>query len=445
MRIVLLLTVLAGVSLTALAPAQNPPAQPPSAPPNLNSWIEQLGDEDFRKRDQAVQLLQSQGAAALPALRKAINHPDLEVRRRVLELIPSLEMGLILAPRRVTLKASNKSLQDLFTEITRQTGLKVEAWSGNPQQTYSVDFQNLTFWETVDRLSRDAGLVLQYGYGDDRVRLNQQNGYSPFVVLDGAFRYSANNIHQSRNIDLSIVNRNTGPGQRNESLVFSFTIFVEPRLAILGMGDVKLTSAYDNENNSLLPGHGPQDPDSMPWQMGIRRWSSGRYGNRSNSLQTSVALRRVSEKASSIKVLRGSVPINLLAEQKPVVIADKVLAARGKKVQVGSTSILVQEASETPTKQIQVKLSITEDVKDGNDYSWMNTMYQRIQLFDAKGNQYQTFGTSWGNSGPNHVDLTLTFGQPANGKGEGPTRLVFLDWSTVTHLLAFEFKDIPLP
>jgi hypothetical protein len=43
------------------------------------------------------------------------------------------------------------------------------------------------------------------------------------------------------------------------------------------------------------------------------------------------------------------------------------------------------------------------------------------------------------------VELTMTFGQPANAKGEPPARLVFMQWHTITHLLAFEFKDIPLP
>lgn len=442
MRTVLLLTVLAGACLTALAPGQTPPAQT-TPPSNFDSWIEQLGDEDFRKRDQAVQLLQAQGAAALPALRKAINHPDLEIRRRALELIPTLEMLAVLAPRRITYKAVNKPLQDIFNEITRQTGLKVEFWANNPQQSYSVDFRDKTFWEALDMLCRDANLVVQNGYGDDRIRLNQQNGYVPYLVHQGAFRFTANNIHQARSIDLSLVNRDAGPGQKHESLTFGFTVFVEPRLSILGMGEVKLTSAYDNENNSLLTEQSAPDPEAV-W-MAARRWSSGRYGNRSNTIQTSVNLRRVSEKASTIKVLRGSVPVNLLAEQKPVVLAEKVLGVKGKKMKVDTTSFILHEVVELPTKQIQVKISITEENKDSNDFSWMNTMYQRLQLLDEKGTPFQTYGTSWGNSGPNHVDLTLTFGQPANGKGEPPSKLVFMSWNTVTHLLTFEFKDIPLP
>ena len=98
-----------------------------------------------------------------------------------------------------------------------------------------------------------------------------------------------------------------------------------------------------------------------------------------------------------------------------------------------------------PNKQLQVKLSITENNNDLNDYSWMNTMYQRIQLFDEKGNQYQVYGSSWGNNAPNHVDMTFTYGQPPNAMATGPGKLVFTSWHTITHQLNFEFKDIPLP
>jgi hypothetical protein len=432
------------IALTSLLAGETPPRP---TPPDFDAWIEQLADSDYQKREAALQLLQNQGAAALPALRKAISHPDIEVRRRVVDLIPTLEVAALLAPKRVNLKMTNKNLREVFDEIARQTDLKVEFWTNNPQETHSFDLRNVTFWEALDRINRESGLVIQQSYGDDKIRLNQQNGYVPHIGYAGAFRFAANNIHQSRNVDLSVVSRDTGPGRRQDNLTFSFTIYVEPRLSILGLGDVKLTAAYDNEKNSLLlPAVSPEQEGLMPGMIGMRRWSSGRYGNKASSYQAQVNLNRVSEKATTIKTLRGSVPINLLAEQKPVVVAEKVLTAKGKKVTIDTTTIHVGDVTEQPNKQLQVKLSISEDNKDPNDFSWMNTMYQRIQLFDDKGNQYQVYGTSWGNNGANHVDLTFTYGQMPNVMKAGtPAKLVFMSWHTLTHQLNFEFKDIPLP
>jgi hypothetical protein len=444
-RKILVLTIGACIALTALAAGDIPPPRP--AAPNFEALVEQLGDDDADKRELALHMLETHGVAALPALRKAINHPDVEIRRRVVDLIPTLELAAILSPKRINLKLDNKTLREVFDEVTRQSDLKIECWANNPQQTHSFDLRNVTFWEAVDRISRDTGMVVQQGYGDDKIRLAQQNGYVPHIAYDGAFRYTANNIHQSRSVDLSMVTRDAGPGRRQESLTFSFTIFVEPRLSILGLGDVKLTAAYDNEKNSLLPPQGNSEAEGLPPGMvGMRRWSSGRYGNRATSYQAQVVLNRPSEKASLIKSMRGSVPVNLLAVQKPVVVAEKIKDAKGKKVTIDSTTIHIGEVVEQPNKQFQVKLGITEDNKEPNDNSWMNTMYQRIQLFDDKGNQFQVYGTSWGNSGPNHVELTFTYGQPPNVMAPGvPTKLVFMSWQTVTHQVNFEFKDIPLP
>ena len=225
-----------------------------STAPNFKAWIDDLGDSDYHKREQALHKLQAQGLAALPALRKAANHLNPEIRRRVVDLIPSLEIAAVISPRHISLKLANKNLREVFDEVTRQTGLKVDFWSNNPQQVYSFDLRNVTFWEAVDRISKDTDLVIQQGYGDDRIRLSQQNGFVYHVAYDGSFRYAANNINQSHSVDLSIINRNTGPNpRRQDSLTFSFSVFVEPRLALLGLGDVKLTAAYDNEKNSLLP------------------------------------------------------------------------------------------------------------------------------------------------------------------------------------------------
>jgi WD40 repeat protein len=56
--------------------------------------IKQLGDDDFEKREAATKRLVELGEPALFALRAAVNSKDVEVRRRVAELIPILEKQL---------------------------------------------------------------------------------------------------------------------------------------------------------------------------------------------------------------------------------------------------------------------------------------------------------------------------------------------------------------
>ena len=63
----------------------------------------------------------------------------------------------------------------------------------------------------------------------------------------------------------------------------------------------------------------------------------------------------------------------------------------------------------------------------------------------SNGDTVSLDSSSWSNSGPTHVELTLTFGPPNQNKDEKPAKLVFQSWGTLVHQLGFEFRDIPLP
>jgi hypothetical protein len=414
--------------------------------PGLERLVEQLGDRDFRRRDAAAQQLEAAGVRALPLLRRALTHGDPEVRRRVAGLLPSIETTALLAPRRISLKFDRKPIRDVLDAVANQTGFKIEHWTNNPAQVYSFDFADLPFWEALDRICRDAGLILQPGYGDDRLRLQPQSVYPPFVRYEGPFRFVANGFQLYRNIDFGLVGPGAHLNSRSETLTFTFSVYVEPRLPLLGMGEVKLNAAYDSERNTMLPPvGGGEAPEGLALGGRVGRWVS-RYGNgyRTVHLQTQVNLNRPSEKASSVRLLRGTLPVTLLAEQKPVVLTDAVLGAKGKKFSVGSTTFHVEDIAEQPNKQYQLKLAVTEESKDNpNDYTWMNALYQRIELQDAKGTKYQVAGSSWGNSGPNNVQLTLTYAP--QGNAGPPAKFIFFAWTTLQHQVSFEFKDLPLP
>ena len=196
----------------------------------------------------------------------------------------------------------------------------------------------------------------------------------------------------------------------------------------------------------LVPENGSPDQVNR-WAGGNVVWAS-RYGggNRCLCMQTSVNLHRPAEKATRIKLLRGTIPATLLAEQKDVVVSDDVLSAKGKKVKVGTTTFHFKDVSAQPNKQYQLRLEVSEENKDNpNDYTWMNSLYQRISLQDAKGNKFFPSSTSWSNSSPTHAEITMTYGQMGNVKAGPPARFVYQSWTTMQHQLTFEFKDLPLP
>jgi hypothetical protein len=70
-------TVLVGVATALLlAVAMGAPGD---APPSPEKLIEQLGSKEFSERERATRLLQAGGKGVLPALRKAVDHPDAEL------------------------------------------------------------------------------------------------------------------------------------------------------------------------------------------------------------------------------------------------------------------------------------------------------------------------------------------------------------------------------
>jgi hypothetical protein len=442
-------------ALLILAGAARSPGQAPSRPPagpGLDALVEQLGDADYRKREAAVRRLQAAGLAAVPTLKKALGHRDAEVRRRVRDLIPAIETAAFLTPRRVSLHMTKKTLRQVFDEVTRQTGYKIEFWSSSPAQTYSFDFKDLTFWEALDRICRESGLGVQQNWGDDRILLNEQGGGQPlFVRYEGPFRFAPVTLQQTRffgNFFSAPGKDAAPPPPAQENLALTFSIYSEPRIPLLGVGEIKLDAAYDTEKNSMLPPAANAGEFFDPRFGMMRGRFIARYGNgnRTYFMQSQLNLARPSLKATGIKVIRGSLPVTLLAEQKPVVLADKVLSAKGKKTTVGTTTFLFEDVSETPGKQYQIRMTVTEDNKENpNDYTWMNTLYQRIELLDEKNNRFQIYSTGWGNNGSGQVQLTLGFGAAGNVKMGAPTKFVFQEWTTLQYQVPFEFRDLPLP
>src|SRR5262249_8719699 len=60
----------------------------------IERLVQQLGSDDFHERETASQRLESIGAPALEALRKAATNDDPEVRHRARKLIVSIGNGL---------------------------------------------------------------------------------------------------------------------------------------------------------------------------------------------------------------------------------------------------------------------------------------------------------------------------------------------------------------
>lgn len=426
--------------LVSLAGAEEPMVEKVAEPPavDISKLIDKLADQDFKVREAAAAAIELRGAEALPMLRRARRHPDPEVRRRLEAWIPALERAGLLAPKRVSLHVNNKSLKDAVKELSRQSGYKIEVYNnGNDDdQLVSLDFDNLTLWEGLDRVATAASAVIQHGYGDETIRLHQNDHHVPFVQHQGVFRIVAQGLHLGRNVNFGTVPNTPGPDDANansDTMSFSFNVSTEPRLPLLGAGGVRVTRAEDDRGASLVP---PQNDNHGFRRHRVHYWG----GHRSSSLSLNAQLTGPGKDARHIKIIEGSVPVTLLVAAKKIEVTDDIAAAKGKKLKAGNMNVHVVDFEEKPNQRFEIKLDFVPDGDAGD--SWSHTLYNRVEVFDAKGNKLQLYGSSMSQNGKS-VQVGFTYG--SNGNLGKPAKLVYHDWTTMQHEVRFSFRKLPMP
>jgi hypothetical protein len=156
----LALTVLtAGAVALRVQTEQGDPAQPADQD-RVTKLVRQLGDRLFAKREAASKELEALGAAALPALRRAVASDDPEVRRRADTLVPVIIHRLD--------RTDVKSVPAPKGAIVLFGGKNLDAWVGRDGATDPT-------WRLLD------GGVLEAHAADIRTRQTFAGGYKLHV------------------------------------------------------------------------------------------------------------------------------------------------------------------------------------------------------------------------------------------------------------------------
>ncbi|MFO0815375.1 MAG: hypothetical protein U0796_19340 [Gemmatales bacterium] len=400
------------------------------SPAQIQQNIAQLGDKNFARRKQARDTLEQLGPVSLPYLQSALlKEKDPEVRRQLLSLIPSLEHIAALTPTMLTLTCKDKPLGEVLKEIEKQSKYKIELiGSKNDKATVSLQWDKLNFWHALQLLCEQQGLYFQEGwYGNDNVTIRLMPGESPttYLHVEGPFRVSATGFYYNRSLQFN--QRNQMPGSNaSESLQINMTVTVEPRMPLLTVKQPIFTEATSESGENLLL---PINPNrNTYYQHGYRTYMHQVNGQ----LKPSMAARRV-------KTLKGTIPVTVVAQTKPLISIDKLHEVKGKTFKEGSISIKIDDIT-NERGQNGIKMSITDNTAGtgGNDYTWMNSIQQRVEVFDSNGNKLQNYGGSWGMNGNNNVNGTFNYSGV-------PARLVYYDWVTMNYQIPFSFEDLPLP
>jgi hypothetical protein len=415
----------------------------------IKKMIEDLGSDDWRAREKAGLDLSAKGEKALPQMRAALLATDNpEVQRRLAVLVRKLDRERLTEPKRVTLTAKDQTAKQVFDEISKQTGYRIEFGGGGQETKHSFEFDKTPFWQAMDAVANASGYNVYADYGDDTIRVYSQDSISPHVSYSGPFRILATNINTSRSVQLSNISKRGGPPPVNEYMNLSFQIQSEPKNPMLGIMQPELTEARDELGGSLLP---PQERNGY-------RSNYFNGGQRGHNTYMSVNLMRGDRSATTLKSLKGRVGVVLLSGTVADIVVGDVLKVKKKSFTGRTVGIDVETIEEDANQKGVYVVNLTAkrvtpvDPNRGEDYAWSNNLWQRMELSDEKGNKYFCYGPNVHNNNGGSIQLVVQFGAedrrrggPAPNKLGPPTKLTITEWQTTTHEVKFEFKNIPLP
>lgn len=400
------------------------------SPAQIELLVTQLGDKQYKVRQNARNSLEQLGPIALPYLQAALNREkNPEVIRQLNSLIPGLEQQAALAPTVLTLTCKDMPLAEVIKEVEKQSKYKIELMGAKHEKaTVSLQWDKVNFWQGLHALCDQQGLIFQEGwYGNDNVTVRLVPGESNngFRFLDGPFRVTVTGFHYNRSLQFNMQGGQGGSSSSNETLQANLTVTVEPKMPLLSVKQPIFTEAMSDNNENLLLPINPQ------------RAQYYQHGYRSYMHQVNAQL-KPSSAARRMKTLKGTIPVTVVAQTKPVISVEKLSEAKGKTFKQGTSTLRIDDIT-SERGQNGIKMSLTEgSANNPNDYSWMNSIQQRIEVFDDKGNKLQNYGGSWGMNGNNNINGTFNFSGV-------PAKLIYYEWITMNYQIPFMFEDLPLP
>ena len=362
--------------------------------------VAQLGAPKYVDRENAGEALVKIGSAALPALAKASESDDPEVRLRAEALVARIEAIETLGATRVRIDIRDRPLAKAAEAIETASGMKLKPGVSHrdfgadptwPQRRVTLDAaEPIPFWDAIDRLCRAGDLQREYPPAGEtffpfrpHFELTLVNGKTQPPACDtGALRVELLRVRHRRERDygnndseFSPVRRMTAQTRNPEtgaiersSYTVDLLVSAEPRLRIFGAGEVEKAVASDDQGRSLL--RTPTDEENEQQLLHLRMnphidprlHPALRYGSGSRTsvrtLPVSVALSYPSPPARRIALLRGVIPV-VVVGLRPDPLVVELKGAKGKEFSGGSTKITVHdieaESGREPTVDFTVE------------------------------------------------------------------------------------------
>jgi hypothetical protein len=408
----------------------------------LDALVAGLASGDYRTREKAGAELLALGDRALPQLKYALGQTkDYEVSRRLGGIVKQFESDRLAAPRRVTLKATKVPAKEALKIIARQAGYRFQfdQLDGNKEEAknaYSFDLTDVPFWQAVDAVCNAAGLDVNVNDDAGALMFSYSDCYNPVIAYGGPFRFVAQSVSTGKSITLARLPRKELFAPAPEYLNLGIGITAEPKAQVVGVKGTFLVKAVDNLGNAVTADPQPQQQQSFYYG----------YGYRSYGYSLALSLLRPSKDSTSLKEVRAKAQIVLLAQTRPEVTVKDILTVKNKKFLGRSTEVEIVQVEEN-NGAVTATITFRQlSPENAHDYTWANSIAQRVELSDAAGNKYQQNGWSNSNFSPASFSVVMNFTAPTGGAKAGPpATFTLVEWVTSTQDVEYVFKDVILP
>jgi hypothetical protein len=446
----------------------------------IAQWLKELGDNSYKVREAATKALIEVGQPAVPGLEQAMRGNDPEVRRRAESMIETIEVNEALAPTLIDLKVADMPAPDVVTLFNRQSRLKLDlvpqqgpARTQMEQKKLTLDMDGVPFWEALDRLCEAAGLtVLSLTPTQAQVQLAEAGSrFRAPTAYSGPFRMRVTGMNYYRNLTMVesgqavmqpampfIQQQQMGgmgmgvPQQgmmqvqamgqsrlvRQESLTAGMDLIGEPHLNLLTIGNPTITAAENEEGQSLAPA-GSAASNYYP---------QGYYGNVAGVLQvrqTQFMLQPATKPAATLKVLRGTLPVEVLVQRKPLITVNNFMTDKKNIHKEGDLTLAilhVQDNGNGRSGNIRFFLS---GVPRSNGPFNPGVVASAFEVTDAQGQHFQlNQNVNFTNPNEGSMEGNVFFNAALPNMGPA-VKLTYHSSKPIRTSVPFEFRNVPMP
>ena len=173
----------------------------------LRELLQRLEDDRAESREKAQKEIVALGEAAIPALKELVDgNSSGELKLRAAAVLREIELSVKAAkafrdPKRVTLKADDRTLREVLEEVARQAEVKIEAAGIDVTSRVTLDAADLPLFEVLDLICRDQAERTWETQDDGSIRFVRERHVGCPAAYSGPFRIRVQSLNTQRNND----------------------------------------------------------------------------------------------------------------------------------------------------------------------------------------------------------------------------------------------------